>query len=169
MNLAKFLEGQRRLAFPHCLAFARGLALMGGFAFPRCLTFTDGLALRCYLASIAGIAFPAPAPGRLAIIGIRLVTVIVTIVPARFLPGLSARLLTIFAGLLLMEFLAWFPSIVVSPAVIIVFGIVVSEPHLLAVFRIARPDDAVEPFSDRHAGLTRGGAGGFARFWTEAS
>src|ERR1700733_6370994 len=127
--------------------------------------FTRGLAFPCYLASIAGIAFPAPAPGRLAIIGIRLVT----IVPARFLTELSARLLTIFAGLLLMEFLAWFPSIVVSPAVIIVFGIVVSEPHLLAVFRIARPDDAVEPFSDRHAGLTHGGAGGFARFWTEAS
>jgi hypothetical protein len=157
MNLAKFLAGQSRLAFPHCLAFA------------RCLMFTRGLAFPCYLASIAGIAFPAPAPGRLAIIGIRLVTVIVTIVPARFLPELSARLLTIFAGLLLMEFLAWFPSIVVSPAVIIVFGIVVSEPHLLAVFRIARPDDAVEPFSDRHAGLTRGGAGGFASFWTEAS
>jgi hypothetical protein len=163
MNLAKFLAGQRGLAF------ARGLALTGGFALSRCLTFTNGLALSCYLASIAGIAFSAPAPGRLAIIGIRLVTVIVTIVPARFLPELSAWLLTIFAGLFLIEFLAWFPSIVVSPAVIIVFGIVVSEPHLLAVLRIARPDDAVEPFSDRHAGLTRGGAGGFARFWMEAS
>lgn len=168
MNLAKFLAGQRGLAFPHCLAFARGLALTGGFAFPRCLPFPAGLALPRYIVSIAGIAFPAPAPGRLAIIGVRLVTVIVTIVPARFLPELLAWLLTVFAGLFLMEFLAWFPSIVVSPAVV-VFGIVVGEPHLLAVLRIARPDDAVEPFSDRHAGLTRGGAGGFARFWTEAS
>jgi len=137
MNLAKFLTGQRRLAFPHCLAFA------------RCLMFTRGLAFPCHLASIAGIAFPAPAPGRLAIIGIRLVTVIRTIVAARFLPELSAWLLTIVAGLFLIEFLAWFPSIVVSPAVIIVFGIVVSEPHLLAVFRIPRPDDAFKPFSDR--------------------
>jgi hypothetical protein len=30
-------------------------------------------------------------------------------------------------------------------------------------------NDVVEPFTDRHAGLTRGVAGGFARFWTEAS
>jgi hypothetical protein len=31
------------------------------------------------------------------------------------------------------------------------------------------PNDVVEPFTDRHAGLARGVAGGFARFWAEAS
>jgi hypothetical protein len=30
-------------------------------------------------------------------------------------------------------------------------------------------NDVVEPFTDRHAGIARGTASSFARFWTEAS
>src|ERR1700722_5854109 len=117
--------------------FPRCLALLGSFAFPRCLTFTGALAFPCYFAPIIGIALPAP--GWLAIVGTRVVSVIVTIFAARFPAELPVRLLTVFAA----RFLTRLRPIVVSPAVVIVV-FVIGEPHRVAVIGIAGPDDAVE-------------------------
>jgi hypothetical protein len=53
---------------------------------------------------------------------------------------------------------------------VFIFVVEVGEQGRLAVeLFFVRLDDVVEPFTDRHAGLARGFAGGFARFWTEAS
>jgi hypothetical protein len=57
------------------------------------------------------------------------------------------------------------PPVVVAVIVVIVAGV----PDRLAAIVIARLEHAIEPFPNRHPGLSRGGAGGIARFWTEAS
>jgi hypothetical protein len=46
---------------------------------------------------------------------------------------------------------------------------VVVKSFRRGVFVVLGRNDVVEPFADRHAGFARGRAGGFARFWTEAS
>jgi hypothetical protein len=48
-------------------------------------------------------------------------------------------------------------------------AVVIGVTRALAVILIFGSDDVVEPFADRHAGLARGVAGGFTRFWAEAS
>jgi hypothetical protein len=58
----------------------------------------------------------------------------------------------------------------IAPRIVAVLALVVTRVGaaviVLIVFGL---DDVVEPLADRHAGLARGAASGFARFWTEAS
>ncbi|MFZ3311557.1 MAG: hypothetical protein WA280_19565, partial [Xanthobacteraceae bacterium] len=75
---------------------------------------------------------------------------------------------TIGATAALARFRPYFPARLLAPLVFVVF--VISGPHRLAVIAVVvLSDDLVEPFSDRYPGAARGIAGGFARFWTEAS
>jgi hypothetical protein len=82
-----------------------------------------------------------------------------------------ARRTTLAAALDVFRFAARVPGRTVSLAriaaqIVVVVSRIASALVLLIVFR---PNDVIEPFADGHAGFTRGAAGGFARFWTEAS
>jgi len=83
------------------------------------------------------------------------------------LAQISARCAKRLPMRLLARLPAPFCANVVAP--VVVLFIVISESRRLVVIALVLLDDLIEPLSDRQAGLARGFACGFARFWTKTS
>jgi hypothetical protein len=75
----------------------------------------------------------------------------------------------IVAGVAARRIVRFALGIAIGIAAVSVVVIVIGVARSLAMVFVFGADDVVEPFTDRHAGLARGVAGGFTRFWTEAS